>query len=97
MIYQAKIENGIVTDVIVADDSFVSNLDGAWISCTEETLPGIGYTYSQIDGFRPPKPFPSWIWNGTFWDAPTPIPDNDNIYEWNEDSVSWIMTYMKVK
>ena len=97
MIYQAKIENGIVTDVIVADTSFVNKLDGVWISCTEETLPGIGYTYSQIDGFRPPKPFPSWIWNGTFWDAPNPIPDNDNIYEWNEDSVSWIMTYMKVK
>ena len=96
MIYQAKVENGIVIDVIVADDSFVKELEGVWISCTEETLPGIGYTYSQIDGFRPPKPFPSWIWNGTFWDAPVPLPDNNNIYEWNEEIQAWVMTYIKV-
>lgn len=98
MRYEAKIENGIVTDVVVMEDNFTNPLDGDWIVYTENDEVGIGYTYSEIEGFRPPKPFESWLWNNNIksWEAPTPLPDEDNIYEWNEVTQSWVMVYMKV-
>ena len=99
MIYQAKVENGIVTDVIVASESFTNFLEGTWISCTEDTLPGVGYTYTPEEGFRPIKPFSSWIWNeiSKEWVSPIPMPDDINIYEWNEYIQSWKMIYLKVE
>jgi len=53
---------------------------------------GIGYKYySSIDGFVPPKPFPSCTLNSTtgLWDYPTPYPTDGNDYEWNEDNQTW--------
>ena len=98
MIYQAKIENGIVTNIIVAEDYFVATLEGTWISCTQETLPGIGFTYNEIEGFRPQKPYDSWIYNEEMldWEAPAPHPNDGNIYEWNEANLTWKMIYLKV-
>lgn len=96
MRYQAKIENGIVIDAIVVDDNFINTLDGVWVEYSEEDRVGIGYTYNEVEGFRPPKPFPSWIWNGSYWDSPVPLPDEVNIYEWNEDTLTWVMIYMRV-
>ena len=54
---------------------------------------GIGYTYdSTRDAFIPPKPYNSWVLNETscLWEAPTPMPVDDKIYSWNEDSLSWV-------
>lgn len=98
MIYQAKIEDGTVTDVIVADDEFASTLEGTWISCTQETLPGIGFTYNEAEGFRPPQPYSSWIYNENIsdWQAPDPYPDNGHIYEWDEVDLRWKMIFMRV-
>ena len=53
---------------------------------------GIGYTYDQQrDAFIPPKPFNSWILNETtcLWEAPVAKPQDDNIYRWNEQTLSW--------
>lgn len=53
---------------------------------------GIGYTYdSENDVFYPPSPYDSWILNETTWswEAPVAQPDDDNSYEWNEDTQSW--------
>ena len=53
---------------------------------------GIGYTYSEeLDGFIPPKPFPSWILNEQtcVWEAPIPKPENTNTF-WDENSLSWL-------
>lgn len=96
MKYQAKIENGIVIDAIVVDDNFINNLPGVWIDYVEGERVGVGYTYNEIDGFRPPKPFPSWVWGGLDWDSPVPLPDEINIYEWDEANLQWVMIYMKV-
>ena len=54
---------------------------------------GRGYTYDKTrDAFIPLKPYPSWILNEDtcLWDAPTPKPDDDNYYRWNEDTTSWV-------
>jgi hypothetical protein len=55
------------------------------------TYAGIGYSYnSDEDIFVAPQPFPSWIRSGSFWNAPTPRPEDDKFYTWDEDSLTWI-------
>jgi len=54
---------------------------------------GIGYTYdASRDAFIPPKPFASWLLNeiSCYWEAPTPIPIDEKIYNWDEETLSWI-------
>ena len=41
------------------------------------------------DIFIVPQPYPSWIRSGSFWDAPTPRPDDGQLYFWNETTLSW--------
>jgi hypothetical protein len=53
---------------------------------------GIGFKYDNaLDAFIPPKPFASWTLNeGTcLWEAPTPMPTDDKMYAWDEDTTSW--------
>jgi hypothetical protein len=55
---------------------------------------GIGYTYDSVrDAFIPPQPFPSWILNDEtcLWEAPIPYPVDEQYYEWDEDTLSWIL------
>lgn len=55
---------------------------------------GIGYTYDQErDAFIPPKPFASWILNdeSCLWESPVSVPQDGNLYTWNEDLTSWII------
>ena len=59
---------------------------------------GIGYQYDQTrDAFIPPKPFNSWILNEDTcrWEAPVARPENDNIYSWNEQTLSWDIVEVK--
>jgi hypothetical protein len=54
------------------------------------TYAGLGYSYNaEEDIFVTPKPYPSWIRSGSFWNAPTPKPNNDKFYTWNESTLSW--------
>jgi hypothetical protein len=53
---------------------------------------GIGYTYDEDrDAFIPPKPFKSWILNEDtcLWEAPVAKPNDDNMYSWNESTLTW--------
>jgi hypothetical protein len=53
---------------------------------------GIGYTYDSVrDAFIAPKPYASWILNEDtcYYEAPTPMPTDDKIYGWDEDTESW--------
>ena len=53
---------------------------------------GIGYTYDETrDAFIPPKPFDSWALNedSCLWEAPVAMPDDDQMYTWNEETTSW--------
>jgi hypothetical protein len=54
---------------------------------------GIGYTYNaDIDAFVPPKPFTSWVLNNDTaqWEAPTPMPQDGKMYNWDEATTSWV-------
>jgi hypothetical protein len=54
------------------------------------TYAGIGYSYNDAeDIFITPQPFPSWTRNGSFWEAPTPMPTDGQIYRWVEDDLNW--------
>ncbi len=53
---------------------------------------GIGYTYDEDrDAFIPPKPFKSWVLNEDtcLWNAPVARPEDDNMYIWNESTLTW--------
>jgi hypothetical protein len=113
MAHYAKVENALVTQVIVAEseffDTFVDSSPGEWIQTSYNTLggvhsedntplrknyAGIGYTYDKSrDAFIPPKPYSSWVLNEFTcrWDAPTPMPDDDQRYMWNEATTTWIL------
>jgi hypothetical protein len=89
MAHFAKIENDIVTQVIVIDDSIQNfgqtwindhlNLDGEWIQTSynnnfRANFAGIDYRYDrENDVFIAPKPYPSWVLN-TSWKWESPIP-----------------------
>ena len=54
---------------------------------------GIGFIYDPIrDAFYAPQPFPSWLLNEeTFsWEAPVAYPSDDKLYEWDEETTSWV-------
>ena len=118
MAHFAKIENGIVEQVIVVNNevilddnnveqealglSFIQTLnndtDSVWVQTSynnnfRKNYAGIGHTYDETrDAFYAPQPYPSWTLNETtcHWEAPTPYPDDDGLYTWNEETLSWI-------
>jgi hypothetical protein len=50
----------------------------------------IGFSYNEEeDIFIAPQPYPSWIRNGSIWEAPIPMPTDDKLYFWNESTTSW--------
>jgi len=88
MSHFAKINNGIVTEVIVAEQEYIDSLDGTWIQTSyntngnqhQEKTPlrgnysGIGYIYDYTnDVFYAPQPYPSWTLNNTTWLWEAPI------------------------
>jgi hypothetical protein len=55
------------------------------------TYAGIGFTYNEVeDIFITPQPYPSWIREGSFWDAPVAHPNDGKMYSWNEETLSWV-------
>jgi hypothetical protein len=54
---------------------------------------GIGYTYDSVnDVFYAPKPYASWTLNQStwLWEAPVPMPTDDQLYKWDEASLNWV-------
>ena len=55
---------------------------------------GIGYTYNaDLDAFVPPKPYPSWVLDEATcqWKAPVPMPQDGDLYEWDEAAGEWVV------
>ena len=54
---------------------------------------GVGYTYDPArDAFIPPRPpFESWTLNEQTcqWDPPVPMPQDGQVYEWDEANQRW--------
>ena len=101
MSHFAKIENNIVTEVIVAEQDFInSGLVGdsfLWVQTSyngnfRKNYAAIGFTYDKTrDAFIPPQPYPSWTLDETTcqWEAPVDYPDDGNMYTWNETDQQW--------
>jgi hypothetical protein len=54
------------------------------------TYAGVGYSYNEEeDIFVAPKPYPSWTRKGSFWESPSPYPEDDKDYTWNENHKAW--------
>lgn len=99
-------ENNVVLRVLVGDnnmpnegyDWFVETLGGTWIQTSyngniRKNFAGVGYTYDEErDAFISPQPFESWTLNETTcrWQAPVPYPQDGRIYQWDEDTTTWI-------
>ena len=53
---------------------------------------GLGSSYNEKeDIFVLPQPYPSWIRNGSHWEAPIAKPEDENFYIWNEEKQEWIL------
>ena len=111
MSHFAKVFNGVVTQVIVAEqeffDTFVDSSPGEWIQTSYNTrggqhpegrplrknYAGIGFTYDrERDAFIPPQPYASWLLDEEtcLWNAPTPYPNDEKLYVWDEPTLSWV-------
>jgi len=102
MAHYAKIEDSLVTKVIVAEpeffDTFVDDTPGDWIQTSytgsiRKNYAGVGDTYDATrDAFYAPQTFPSWTLNETtcIWQPPTPMPDDGEKYDWDEDTTNWV-------
>ena len=54
----------------------------------------IGGTYDPVrDAFISPKPFASWTLNEDTcqWEPPVPYPTDGNEYQWDEETLSWVL------
>ena len=97
----AKVKNGIVIEVMVADqefiDSYVDSTPGNWLETRKDgsirkNYAGIGFSYdSTRDAFIPPQLYPSWTLNEDtcLWECPVAYPDDGNMYNWNEETQTW--------
>lgn len=49
-----------------------------------------GQYVPDVDIFTEPQPFPSWSLNSNYeWEAPTPKPEEDGFWMWNETDQQW--------
>lgn len=88
MTFFAIHDNAHIVNVIVADTQEVAE-QVTGLSAIETTgSPWIGWTL-ESEGWRPPAPFSSWVWGGSEWEAPVPMPADGDWY-WDEDTLSWV-------
>jgi hypothetical protein len=78
----------------LADDC---NLGGTWIQTSYNSnirgkFAGTNDIYDvEADRFYSPSPYLSWTLNRTSWawEAPTPYPSGEGIYQWVEEDLNW--------
>lgn len=106
MAHFAKIENNLVTQVlVVANDlehrgaDFLANdlgLGGTWIQTSynnnfRKQFAGVGFSYDEAnDVFIAPQPYPSWSLDNEF-NWQAPIPMPINgEWFWSEETLEWL-------
>jgi len=90
-------ENNVEQEQLGID--FLSNLhNGGWWKQTSKdgsdrkNQASTGFSYDKKrDAYIPPQPFTSWTLNEDtcYWQPPTAMPDDDKMYNWNEDTTTW--------
>ena len=96
----ALLKDNIVVNVAVFDDDATPELMQIiaeandcthFLSCEEYGLTTIGGTF---DGTRlwTHQPFPSWTKNEEewAWQAPSPVPNDEKAYYWDETMLKWV-------
>lgn len=119
MAHFAKVLNGVVDNIIVADQDFIDSLpeeDGVtYVQASYNTrggihlgddrlpdggeqlrynYPGRGDIYdAEADAFYKQQPYPSWVLNTSsyLWEPPTPYPEDEFTYYWDEETTNWVM------
>ena len=103
MAHYAKVENNIVTQVLVAEaeffDTFVDTSPAEWVQTSynsniRKNFAGIGFTYDSVrDAFISQQPYPSWtlVEATCQWEAPVSYPTDDQTYTWDEETQAWVL------
>lgn len=76
--------------------------DSAWVQTSysasfRKNYAGIGYLFDSsvqpYGAFIPPALYPSWVLDtATYqWSAPVPYPNDGELYEWSEATLSWVL------
>ena len=86
MSHFAKVEDGIVIQVIVAEQDFIDNhTDGTWIQTSYNTRGGKHYdpNTGEEDSGTPLND------DTCQWESPVAYPTDGKLYTWDEDTTSW--------
>ena len=93
-------ESGMVVNIIVADDDFLSGrsdknffIKADSDKFSDKPRASIGLFYDKnLDAFLPPKPYPSWILtSGYDWEPPhNNYPTGEGHYVWDENETGWV-------
>jgi hypothetical protein len=90
----AKIENGVVTNIIICEDDLIDSFSGNYIKITNETNEAHKlYEYdASKNKFKAPQPFESWTLDEEtlLWEAPVAKPAQEGYYRWDEDTQDWV-------
>lgn len=94
MAHYAKVIDGVVAEVIVADEEVIATLEGTWVQTSYNTHGGQhalggsplrgnfaakGMIYDfDLDAFYPTRPYPSWTLNNTTFLWEPPVPMPEN-------------------
>jgi hypothetical protein len=99
-----KIDNSVMlnndgTESEEKGKDFLNNLFGeaTWVQTSynnnfRKQYAGIGYTYDLTNDvfIIPQGVYNSWTLDSNFnWQSPVPKPDSEDIYDWNEDTLTW--------
>lgn len=73
--YAVRVDDGVVTQALVGTAEWASNeFGGTWVNSSQKVW--IGGTWTEEEGFRPPKPSPDCWWENDQWICPQPeIPE----------------------
>lgn len=88
----AKIENELVSNVIICDDANISTQNGLHIKITELTGQAVvGGSYDNTaNKFIAPKPFDSWTLDEDFnWVSPAGA-SPAGMHLWDEENQEWV-------
>ena len=88
----AKIENNIVNNIMICEDSQISLFEGKYVKVTEDTNDAsLGYSYNEeANKFTSLKPYESWVLGEDFkWHSPVGDAPATGDFEWNEEDQEW--------
>ena len=81
-------ENNKITNVVLADQTWVDDQEETYILDSNEEAQVNGFYLNSI--FIPAPPFASWTLVNNVWTPPFPKPNETDSLDWNESLQTWI-------